>query len=747
MNAGENYASSHLTLIDAVETLSSIADLELDRGIGVAQRHHLVIQNKPINYRTVHWLHHRDGGSTITLVRDIFRVVLNYLRNYYKKEYADITNKQAIDDIKSIMVLVGEAGSKLDKYTEIFHQKRSSIAEIKEFKLLQDFYLSRIARKIDEGTLGKWVSAISHRTIPTKLKLSGKKSLTKHVFVDLESVRRDTEYELFFLSKEDGSRFFSPRLIRNIKLICDFEEYFGKSKEQDPLRNVKLWLDEWLHASANSLKHVLDAQIEQFYIEGMRFKDRELVPILNKAFMALQLACNPNNLLKNDPIKPCYEYFDDFTVFLRQALNSRDYQNLLALPPLKASKLTQCLLETIHTICRGLFLQLQGMQALFGVVQEIVRYANKEKSTEVLQSEASSANFLWRRLNNDYAALAQLLKRHPNGPVGNVLRLLQETSHQAFDPLKLHNLSNQLYALYLNESKIINLRIPCPTIQEHIHKCQVSDEFKGFLRAKVLDSHSQPQPHLLINLQNRTSWKEHSRCVALEELSSQPEFSKQICVVTLAKNTEFYNQLAPYHQENHANIFMQHFKENLKEEGAGFFFSKEIKNELLLHFVDDAIDSIHRIFFSSKNVMSREQRLDFIEIFYFFLQLKLIDMVKPDSFSLTCKDSIDFGEAAAAQFYAFLKLLTQEKISDVDVDQLNFMLYAPALVLRERLILAEPFNRMISALRTFEAVRGEYGWQVFHKIVHKTFGRYYKFPVLEAKISIPKGIRMKDSHS
>src|SRR5215203_67518 len=117
-----NRSHTNLSIIEAVETLSSIADLEFDRDVGIAQRHELILHDEKIAYKTVHWLHERGASETVSLVRETFRVILHYLKQFYKKEYGHVSDPRTIEGIKTIMVLVGEAAKKLDKYTHVFHQ-------------------------------------------------------------------------------------------------------------------------------------------------------------------------------------------------------------------------------------------------------------------------------------------------------------------------------------------------------------------------------------------------------------------------------------------------------------------------------------------------------------------------------------------------------------------------------------------------------------------------------------------------
>lgn len=287
MTTKEKHETSSLSIIDAVEALSNIADLDLNREVGVVEPHDIIVQDKKVVYRTVHWLHRQDASETIGVVKDIFRVILKYLRNFYRKDYTHVTNPQTIEGIKTIMVLVGEAAKKLDKYTALFDKSKvKSVTELREYRKLQEFYLSRIARKIDEGTLGKWLLELTKRAWEqkTEVTLTAKKAMqTKHVFVDLDSVKKDTEYELFFLRKEDGTRFFSPRLIRNIKLVCDFGDYFKAPKKvEDPLEDMLIWQDRCYLSTAKEILSAIGNRLNRYFHETMKFKDRELVDILTR---------------------------------------------------------------------------------------------------------------------------------------------------------------------------------------------------------------------------------------------------------------------------------------------------------------------------------------------------------------------------------------------------------------------------------------------------------------------------------
>lgn len=738
MNTHEKKGGSTLTLVEAVETLSNIADLEFDHDIGISQKHDLTVHDKPLTYHTVHWLHEKDSAS-VRIVKETFRVILNYLRNFYKNEYSAIYDPKAIEGIKIIMVLVGEAAKKLDKYTALFHAKQEkSVTELKEYKKLQEFYLRRIARKIDEGVLGKWILGLTQkvraeRAIKPKIKLEGKgTNQAKHVFMDLESVKKDTEYELFLLRKEDGTRFFSPRLIRNIKLVSDFGDYFGQEALEDPFSDIEIWQDRMAHKTAKDLMVKTQKQISKFYHAFTSLRENQLAIEFNKSLMALMLAANPHNLSHNLPIKNCSDYFHDFQLFLRRCLRSRDYERMVANTIEKSNEQMTILINAIQSLCFILYTQIDSFQELMSWVHSLIQRAENEEGSATRHTDKWSVqNRLSDQLSNDYAAMSKLMKLHPNGPLSKILETLEDGNYHEFDPLTQENLPSQLYTLHDRKKKCLFARWPSPTHQEFIHKATVSDEFRAFLYKCSTEGINKC---LLINGQDREAWKDHFRSAAIEDLTNHESFQKHIDVVTIAKDTEFYHQLAPYHLENHAEAFIKQFEQQLKDEESGFFFTKEWKKSVLIDFIKNGLKAVHRVFFSNKNILLREHRLDFIEIFYLFLELKLIELSNPNIVGFTCKDSIDTGESAAAQLFIFLKLLNQEQLSESDRENLNLMLYGPPLLYRERIMLPERFNRLISAVKVIEDVRAEHGQKNFKKIISDNFGELFDTPILEGKV-------------
>lgn len=737
------YKQEHSTLsvMDAIETLSTIADLDLE---GMTEEMQEIGEggssNKSVLAKRVRRVQESLKGSG--RIREIFGVILNYLRNFYKNEHGYLTDPQALEGIKGIMVVVSDSAKKLDRFASYYKtQQKGSVTQLKEYKQLNEFYHSRIARQVDEGMLGKWLLALSHRAIARQKELSEDnlnlnvttlEEAPRHLFVNLEAVKKDTEYELFFIRKEDGSHFFSPRLLRNMKLICDFS---GVEVNKDPLLEMNLWVDLQMHDVAKDILHDAHEIIDRFYHQAFKYRHRELVIDLHKCLMALFLCGNARNVLQelNAPSeerrKGCYSYFLDFMYFLREALHSSDYQKLITYPSEKGRELGSLLLEVLHGLCRAVYFGLHRFHDFDSHLKDLIELSHGGNWADP-HASVTEKHLLQKIIGSDYAALTKLFKSHSRGPLAKLLDALFDGTSHAFDPFGHLNVPSRLYAIAIGGHKIVNMHLPSPTHQEYIHRVSVLDEFKGALRSCLADF--PPYKHLIINLQDRTSWREHFRSVALEDLRTHDDLDKSLIVVTLAKDTDFYHQLPPYQQENHANIFLRQFKEHLGDESSGDYFPPLIKSKILDGFINGVISAIHRIFFSNKNILLREHRMAFIEIFDVFLVLKFLDLIKPNSFSFTCKDGVDTATCSNALLFLFLKLIGKEPFDKEAWVEFNRVMYAPAMLVRERLPVKERVDRLLEAYKVIALVHDELGDEMFSKVIHEAFGHFYKIPILDS---------------
>jgi hypothetical protein len=674
-------ASDELTVMEAVEHLSSLAELDL-------KSPQAVVVGK------INWLDSQNSEEKRDTIKQSFRVVNNYLHHLYEKDKGRLKDVEMQRGVQSIMALVGEAAQKLDRYTSFFKgaDKKASVTHLKEYQDLQKYYLTKIINRFqkslesEESWQQEWGSLDDESL-----------DVEKQGLKDLETVRRDKEYELFYIKRDDGRPFFNKNLLRHIKLVGDFDETLSDPTGEDPFLRLKVIQDREVHDTAREILDNAAPYLDPFYKDAMRHKDMELASNLSKALMALMLSANARNLLQNSAGKSCISYFHDFQIYFRQALASPEYKRIVGTPFDQLDKFSHGILNLIYTLSSLFFTRQGAHKDAVGLIKRLI-----EKGRRSAAPMQQGVHF-WDVLLDEDEQIRFLLKHYPNGPLLKTLDAFREGEESVgFDPLIQENLPGQIFSLSYDSLDVSCLRIPSPTRQSVINKADLVDEFVSFVRST--NTKVAGNKHLLINLQDRTSWQEHARSVILEEMHRKAEFSSKVYVVTLPKNTDFYLQTDTYEALDEAKLFIAQLKEQVASaEECGFYFPAQIKTAEFFKFVEAAIDLIHVQFFEKKANLSRKERLNFIELFYCFLILKFIDLVRPDSISLTCKDAIDVGAAAGAGFFAFLKIFSENsKWEEEEKDRLLWMLYAPALFIRERAIDPQCLHRTVGMLATIQ---------------------------------------------
>lgn len=708
----KNNKNGGLKLLDAVEALSKIAETPWEQD---------VYEVDEIDINDPHWLQAKDKEGVVDNIKSIFRVILNHLKDSYQEQYRTMGSSKNVEGIKTIMVIVGEAAKKIDRYTDLFHTKRvRSITEIKEYRQLQEFYNKKISKTINEAVLSKWILALSQRAFETA---RGEEKIhdTKHVFVDLDSVKNDTEYELFFIRKSDGTRFFSPRLIRNIKLICNFGVQLGKQTDRDPLIDLPIWQDYYGLAVSRAILNHVKPIINQYYPLIIHHKETALFGSLHKALLALILASNENRLISAGSSKGCSSYLADFQIYLREALESRTYQQMVAFPHQEFTKEE----TAAKKILDGLIQQLFEGDVSHDRLEAYLKALIKESNVFLSLDHRKAINLdtpLWSRLSGDFIAMQKFIRYHANGHLNKLIANLEEGDYSTFDPYQQMCLPEQLYRLGSSGFETCVHALASPTKQEVIDRASIIPEWLGYLHAKTEDE----GPIVLINHQDNTSWREYARAHAIENLQEASGINQVLTVLSLPKDTEFYNQQAPYDEDHQLVVFKKHLLEQVLGNHTGFYFPESIRQKITQESVEGLFLAINRVFFSNKNVLSKEARLDFIEIFYLFLELKILEITKAKHLFFTCKDGIDISPTSACSLFALLKMLEGKSPSQDEIDALNAMIYKPALLRRERVILQKRMERMLSSIKVLENAVHDYGSEGFKQIVEQAFSPYYQ---------------------
>jgi hypothetical protein len=715
---------------EAMDNLAAVVSIDMNNPppLGIVKKHKIVTSEEEFGPETVEWLSGEGSQSIVEILAITYLAIHQHLLKLYENPEMNWENEKSRKGIAAMMTLVGESAEKMDAFLKLRLGKTpvEATADLEEFKALQKFYSRQFATKFSGGIEGDeaWEKEWHQN------KESEMLDLTKTGLKDFETVRRDFEYELFYVRNEDGKPYFNNELLRNIKLSCDFD-LDGESFEEDPLLKVRTMQDRDLHASAAQILGECHLAIADYYKIARKLEENEFGKSIGMAIIALFLAANPRYLVQNTTGKSCLQYFDDFQKFLRRSMKTSEYQKLIAYPPDASDRISHLLLYLVHSLSRSFFDRVGGVKLeSIGLIHRSMRRGEEIKQKE--KQHLQKGETVWNQFLLDDEKYRTLLAKFPNGPLFKILDLIREEQEEdamiPFDPIGQENLPSRIYEVLRKGKKIDVLRIPSPTRQSLIHKVEVIDEFRGFLRS--LAQETPVRKHLIINLQDRTSWKEYARSRTLETLQMNAEFNNQLVVITLPKDTDFYHQNNEYLNLNKAEEFLKVFAGQLATpEECGYFLPPQVKKPDLTRFTEMALPAIHELFFHNKNSLTRHNRQDFIEIFYQFLILKCIDMVEPNSISFTCKDAIDTGAASNGAFYGFIKLLSADFSAKEELDFLRWLLYTPALFIRERAIDSERFNRTISALERVDGEMAEHGKEIvnafsefFHPQTFKTLG-------------------------
>lgn len=646
-----------ITVLDAVDTISHLADLDVE---------------KP---EQVEWLDPAKVEENQAAIRDTFRVINSYLQHMYQKDRQELARPETQKGIRAMMQLAGEAVDKVGQYTELFRGAHAKDETITEFKKLQQFYLSKVFSKVhkevqDEGweQLGEAEGGNEERQL----------------LKDLDTVRQDQFYELFYITHDDGTPFFTSNLLRHLRMVGSFDESYLSSEREDLLSKLEAALDRELHLSAQKVLHDCTDLIDRFYKEALQHKDNVAIMHLTKAVMALLLAANPKNLRSNSSEKCALDYWNDFTTYLRLGLETDSYMQWRAAS--KVPELHQVALKLMHRMSHALFLRAGGRQEGLELV-----HLTAGKSLEASHS-------MWTSIAYAEEKIAQTLQNFPSGPLMKTLKMFRSQQEKmGFDPLLQNNVPGQFFTLTTEDLHTTVIHTPVPVHQSTLEKGEIDNEFKGYLHSLG------DRRHLYVNLQDATSWRESLRCTLLEGLSEKGEFSETLHLITLSKDTDFYHQIKHFGEISDANKFCSTCIEQvLGGRECGFYFPA---GKTPKAWIEPLVKFIHTHFFMKAAQLDRKQRLDFIEILYFFIILRYLDEQKPDVMNLSCKDGIDAGAAASAVFYGFTRMLSSKAPwTTTDRDAFLFALFVPALHVRHRSIDTRRMHRALSALEHFELV-------------------------------------------
>ena len=672
-------------IIDAIDHLSNMAELDAR-----LDKEELFLGGLKTQLRTLKELTPSGRERVLNTIKSAFHTVHRYLKHIYHKEDEELKDLELQQGIQAMMKLAIEAGEKLSAFTGFFQftYKEGKLTEIRECEELKKFYFDYVLERFQEvvATEELWESQWEGEDLYLNIEKIGLK--------DLETVKRDQQYELFSIKQEDGSSFFNRNLLRHIKLITDFDQLVHDLEGEDPLLMVHLLSSKLSYQIAKEIKDDVKDALATFSNESKKHRKDRMTLEIKRLMLPLALAASEKNILTEAAGKTCTLYLDDWHRFLRALLVSEEYEKLSAHKLAEMDAFGRAVSKLVHRFCFALCTPRVDPSEWI----KYVCYLAGENLTAKKVSTASPKQVV-RQLLSAYQAMETLLRKYPNGPLFKAMDLFRERAEiTGFDPLLQGNFPLQLYDLETKSFSITCLRLPCPTQHQKIHDAVLVREFTGYLR--TLAEQKKPGVHLLLNLQDFTSWQEHSRCEALHEFAEKEGKKGGLVVLTLPKKGDFYYQAEDYAHIDETAAFLTAIEEQIGGgKSSGFLYSLPSLRKEIAAFSKKALPLVCALFFRRKKTLTRKERLDFIEIFYVLLALKGIDVIRPQYVSFTCKDSVDIGAVFSGLFFTFVQWLSGlQKWEQKEQQMLLYLLFSPALMVRERLLDHRRFQRGLSAL-------------------------------------------------
>lgn len=634
----------NLQVLDAVETLSKLSQ--------VSDKSHPDVIPQPER------------------IKNAFSTLSTYLEGLYSSDQMLLKNHDYLASLKAVMVIASEAFDKLEMVSKVFNKAKEDLGEA-EFNHLYDFYLKKINYKVEHvaGEVFRHAEEEKQRALTDT-----------HGIKNLEVIRKDTDYELFFIKDEDGLNHFSKNLLRHTQLLGTFDELFLVFQGEDPFIKLKFIEDRLKQKRALLIKTELTSKIDYFLKEAFRFKKHPFIGYTSQMLISLCLSSYPSLVMQNDPTKACFEYFNDLVNFLTTLVVRPEFFKTSSSVEALADKGIIASQRFISGVIHSLFLSKNDISY---VSEHLYQFVKKP-----VFEGFSPISFFDKLLEFDKSVRA-LLANFPSGPLMKALDFIKDPDKPTiFRPLGV-NLPQNLYDLDLQGKVLSCLCMGSPTIQEDIKTAVIDPMFSIFI------SHLEGGNNLIIDLEDGSNLYNHARVKAMIDISNDG-----VIVSNVPRSGYLYNMQDVYSFVDEAHEFKALILEQFKgQEGYVYANSMLFEKDMAPIF-----DVIHQKIFMNKHKLNLQERLVFIEIMQLFMSVALIHKYEASNLLVICKDGLDHSNMYLMGIYALVQMVNHENLFDQQTFSFFVSeLYGPAMILRDRAIFEESFVRMTSALSHIQA--------------------------------------------
>jgi hypothetical protein len=634
----------NLQVLDAVETLSQLSQ--------VSDKSHPELIPQPER------------------IKKAFETISLYLCDLYQSDQMLLKNHDYLASLKAVMIIAEEAYDKLEYVSKIFNKTKSDLGEY-EFSHLYDFYLKKINFKVEHvaGDVFRHQEQERQRAIEDT-----------HGIKNLEVIRKDSEYELFYIKDEEGLNHFSKNLLRHTQLLGTFDEMFLTFQGEDPFVRLKFIEDRIKQKRALSVRKDLAPRIDYFLKEAFRFKKQPFIGQTCCMLNALFLASYPSLVLQNDPSKACFEYFNDILTFLTSLVSKAEFFRSGSSMELISDKGVLASQRFISGVIASLFFSKNDSRY---IAEHLYQYIQKPKTESF-----SPLSFFDKLLEFDQD-LRRFLLNFPSGPLMKALDFMKDSDRPiSFHPMRECLPQNLVNLSYLDRS-ISLISLASPTIQSDVKLASIDPIFSIFL------NQIEGQKTLLIELEDVHSSFAAARVSAIINLETT-----HLRVSCIPKAGLLYQMHDIYSFIDKASEFKKIVMEQCDHDENHTYS----RSHLAQRDINTIFDFIHKHLFEHKEHLNLKERLIFIETMHLFMMIDLIQKIEPDNLLIVDKDGLDQANAFSLSLYALISLVNHESLFDkATFDFFISELYGPAMTLRDRPIFEESFVRMIGALSVIQA--------------------------------------------
>lgn len=260
-------------------------------------------------------------------------------------------------------------------------------------------------------------------------------------------------------------------------------------------------------------------------------------------------------------------------------------------------------------------------------------------------------------------------------------RIKSSASH--FD---LNYQGNLPFPLFKLEDKTLVIRMG-NVVYDLSNQEPVAPEFRQFLT--LLDKDN--KTHLYVNHMSRGK-KEQKRLEKIHALESK---YPAITVVTLDKDSKFYNQEGVFEHLYDAEAFKRTFIQRLISE-EGYIWSPNIKPLEWGNSLKEIVTNVHQHYFKLITELTIQERQEYIDIVYLEIIKELNRQYQFDSLNISCKHTIDRAATSLA-------LLYYDQEANVDQSKFLALALSTPIVFHNRPLHEERFYRLKSALERLRA--------------------------------------------